>query len=221
MTLVSQSVRNGAETRRRGVPFIGLLLPFVGRARPQIGPFIVKNKPFVLNRAFGFTLVEIMITVVIASILMGLAAPSFVNFVKNNRLSSQANGLMADLAFARSEAVKRGANITICRASDPFAACTGSAGPWSTGWIVIDGAGQVLRLHEALDGQNTLTGTGTLADQTAYTGTGLITLGAAQSFSLCDDRLASYGRLIQISITGRAAIAKDSAGHLIPPASCT
>ena len=221
MTLVSQSVRNGAETRRRGVPFVGLLLPFVGRARPQIGPFIGKNKPFVLNRTFGFNLVELMITVVVAGILMGLAAPSFVSFVKNNRLSSQANELMADLAFARSEAVKRGANITICRASDPFAACTGSAGPWSTGWIVIDGAGQVLRLHEALDGQNTLTGTGTLADQTAYTGTGLITLGAAQSFSLCDDRLASYGRLIQISITGRAAIAKDSTGHLIPPASCT
>ena len=217
------SAKSGAQNRQAGktsMPFIGLLLPFVGRARPQIRPFIGKNKPFVPNRAFGFTLVEIMITVVIASILMGLAAPSFVNFVKNNRLSSQANGLMADLAFTRSEAVKRGANITICRASDPFAACTGSAGPWSTGWIVIDGAGQVLRLHQALDGQNTLTGTGTLADQTAYTGTGLITLGAAQSFSLCDDRLASYGRLIQISITGRAAIAKDSAGHLIPPASC-
>ncbi len=223
-TLVSQSVRNGAETRRRGVPFIGLLLPFVGHARPQIGPFIGKNKPFVLNRAFGFTLVEIMITVVIASILMGLAAPSFVSFVKNNRLSSQANGLMADLAFARSEAIKRGANITICRASDPFAACTGSAGPWSTGWIVIDGAGQVLRLHEALDGQNTLTGTAAIDDQFAYSGPGLIAWttvpATAQSFSLCDDRLASYGRLIQISMTGRAAIAKDSAGHPIPPASC-
>lgn len=218
------SAKSGAQKRQAGkpsMPFIGPIEPFVGRTRPQIGPSICKTRPSIKIPVYsGFTLVELMITVVIASILMGLAAPSFVNFVKNNRLSSQANGLMADLAFTRSEAVKRGANITICRASDPFAACTGSAGPWSTGWIVIDGAGQVLRLHQALDGQNTLTGTGTLADQTAYTGTGLITLGAAQSFSLCDDRLASYGRLIQISITGRAAIAKDSAGHLIPPASC-
>jgi type IV fimbrial biogenesis protein FimT len=207
------------------MPFIGPIEPFVGRTRPQIGPFICKTRPSIKITTYsGFTLVELMITVVIASILMGLAAPSFVNFVKNNRLSSQANGLMADLAFTRSEAVKRGANITICRASDPFAACTGSAGPWSTGWIVIDGAGQVLRLHEALDGQNTLTGTAAIDDQFAYSGPGLIAWttvpATAQSFSLCDDRLASYGRLIQISITGRAAIAKDSAGHLIPPASC-
>jgi type IV fimbrial biogenesis protein FimT len=208
------------------VPFVGLLLPFVGRARPQIGPFIGKNKPFVLNRTFGFNLVELMITVVVAGILMGLAAPSFVSFVKNNRLSSQANELMADLAFARSEAVKRGANITICRASDPFAACTGSPGQWSTGWIVIDLAtNNVLRVHEALGGKNTLTGTGDIDDQFVYSGPGLIVWptvpATAQSFSLCDDRLASYGRLIQISVTGRAAIAKDSAGHPIPPASCT
>ncbi len=214
MALVSQSVRNGAETSGRCVPFIGLLLPFVGRARPQIGPFIGKNQPFVLNRAFGFNLIELIVTVTIAGILMGVAAPGFVSFVKNNRLSSQANGLMADFAFARSEAVKRGANVIICRASDPFNACTGSAGPWSTGWIVIDPAtNTVLRVHEALDGKNTLTGTPP-ADQTTYVGTGLTTLGAAQSFSLCDDRPPSYARLIQISITGRAHISDT------PPASC-
>ncbi len=218
------SAKSGAQNRQAGktsMPFIGPIEPFVGRARPQIRPFICKTRPSIKIPAYsGFSLIELIVTMTIAGVLMSLAAPSFVNFVKNNRLSSQANGLMADLAFARSEAVKRGANIIICRASDPFNACTGSAGPWSTGWIVIDGAGQVLRLHEALDGQNTLTATGTLADQTAYTNTGLITLGAAESFSLCDDRPPSYARLIQISITGRAAIAKDSAGHPIPPASC-
>ena len=205
------------------MPFIGLLLPFVGLSRPHIRPSVFNNRPSVKITGFsGFTLIELIITVVIAGILMSLAAPSFVSFVKNNRISSQANELMADLAFARSEAVKRGANITICRASDPFNACTGSGGPWSAGWIVIDGAGTVLRVHEALTGQNTLTGTVNLTDNLAYRGSGLIVAGlnANEGFRVCDDRMEAHGRMIEISTTGRAAVSKDAGGHPTPPASC-
>ena len=141
------------------------------------------------------------------------------NFVKNGRLTSQANTLMADLAFARSEAVKRGANVTVCRSSDS-ATCDTAAGSWATGWIVIDSSGQVLRAQEALDDVNTLTGTGGatgLADQLAYTSTGMADMTSfigPQTFQLCDDRLQAYGKAIQVAVTGRARVDKT------PPASC-
>ncbi len=203
--------KSGAQNRQAGktsMPFIGPIEPFIGNTRP-----------FIKIPAYsGFTLIELIVTVTIAGVLMSLAAPSFSNFVKNNRLSSQANAIMADLAFARSEAVKRGAPVTICRSKDGAGCLSGTE--WDEGWIVVNAAGQVLRMHEALDGKNTLTGTGNLADQTTYAGTGLINLGATESFRLCDDRYAPYGRRIDISATGRAAHVKDAAGHPTPPASC-
>ncbi len=189
------------------MPFIGLLLPFVDRARPQIGPFIGKNQPFVLNRAsFGFTLTELIIAVVIASILISLAAPSFSGFVKNNRLASQANGFMADVAFARSEAVKRGANITVCRSGNGADCLNGTK--WHEGWIVVDGAGQVLRVHEKLTGDNTINASPAVADSIAYNRSGLMTPmpAAVETISICDD---GRGRLIEIAITGRAQISKN------------
>ncbi len=205
--LVSPPVPNGAETRRSGVPFVGLLLPFVGHVHTRVRPFIGKNRPFILNRASGFTLVELIVALVIAGILLSLAAPNFSGFVKDNRLAGQANDFMADAAFARSEAVKRGANITICRSNDGVACLTGAA--WNEGWIVVDGAGQVLRVHEKLTGDNTTNASAAVTDSIVYNRSGLMTPtpAAVQTITICDD---GRGRLIEIAITGRAQISKNS-----------
>ncbi len=212
MALVSQSVQNGAEARRGGVPFIGLLLPFVGPIDGRIRPFIGENRPFILKRAvFGFTLIELIITLTIAGILLALAAPNFSGFVKNNRLTSQANGFMADVAFARSEAIKRGANITICRSKDGAGCFSGTK--WHEGWIVVDGANNVLRVHEELTGKNTMTASApAVADNIVYNRSGLMTPmpAAVETISICDDR--GQGRLIEIAITGRAQISKTPPG---------
>ena len=82
----------------------------------------------------GFTMIELLITITIAVILLTIAAPSFQSFIAQNRVESASNQLLASFAYARSEAIKRGARITVCKSSD--AANCGGAG-WEEGWIIF------------------------------------------------------------------------------------
>lgn len=98
-------------------------------------------------RGAGLTLVELIVTLAVAAILLTLAVPAYENFTANNRLTSEANRLLGDIQMARSEAVKRGRPVNICRSSraatckDTFASpCTCHTGTaaydWSKGWLV-------------------------------------------------------------------------------------
>ncbi len=123
--MIKSRSKTGAQTRQaglQGMPFVGLNGPFVGHVTPLIGPFVPEKRPFVcIARQYGFTLVELIITLVVAAILLTLAAPNLTSFLKRDRLATQANDLLADLALARSEAIKRGAVVVVCKSSDPMA----------------------------------------------------------------------------------------------------
>jgi type IV fimbrial biogenesis protein FimT len=58
-------------------------------------------------KSAGFTLLEIMLVIALLAVLLGLAAPSFSDFVRNSRMTSKANDLLAALNLARTEAIKR------------------------------------------------------------------------------------------------------------------
>lgn len=89
-------------------------------------------------RAAGFTLVELMITIVLVAILLGIAAPSFAEFTRNARITAAANDLLAALHLARTEAIKRRASVTVCASSNPTAANPScDAGGSFNGWIVF------------------------------------------------------------------------------------
>lgn len=73
----------------------------------------------------GFTLIELMITLVVAAILLAFAIPSFDRFINRTNLSSEINNLVGILSLARSEAVTRRQRVTICRTTDPDCDGTG------------------------------------------------------------------------------------------------
>ena len=113
----------------------------------------------------GFTLMELMVTLVIATLLLTIAIPSFNGLIKKNRISTYTNNLVTSLALARSEAVKRGAQVSLC-ASNNGTNCTNTN--FQQGWIVftdqntagtVDGTDTILRVQEAAAGLSfTITG---------------------------------------------------------------
>ncbi len=84
----------------------------------------------------GFTLVELMVALAVAAVLLGLAVPSFRETVISNRLTSTVNEFMAALTYARSEAIKRGQRVWLCKTEDG-ATCKEGGNQWETGWLVF------------------------------------------------------------------------------------
>jgi type IV fimbrial biogenesis protein FimT len=92
-------------------------------------------RPF---RSAGFTILELMIAVTILGILLGIAVPSFTAIIRQNRLATETNEILAAAAIARSEAVKRGSPVSMCAAADAtLSSCAEDADQWSNGWIVF------------------------------------------------------------------------------------
>ena len=155
----------------------------------------------------GFTLIELMVTLAVAAILLAVAVPSYQNFVATSRLASQANDFITALNFARSEAVKRGANVTVCASSNG----TSCVGAWAAGWIVSS-AGTVIRVQHALGGSSTLNGGANVTSNITFSSTGRTTLPASATtagttWTLCPPAPAAVqGRAIQIARTGRTAV---------------
>ena len=148
----------------------------------------------------GFTLIELMITLLVASILVTLAAPSFSNFIKDNRLTAQANTFIASVNLARSEAIKRGTSVYITSNNG-----TNWNGGWKV-WVDQDGdtsydSGEELRVEPAFDGPSTLAGT-----QSTFTFNAEGLIDNTDTLKLCDDRTGETGRRIEIKATGRISI---------------
>ena len=92
----------------------------------------------------GFTLQEMLVVMAIMGIVAAMAVPSFRDFAIQRSIAAQITDLTSALRLARSEALKRGREVSLCPTDDPSVAngrpkCTNSR-DWKKGYLVFIGS---------------------------------------------------------------------------------
>jgi len=118
-------------------------------------------------RARGVTLIELMITVAVAAIAIGLGTPSMLRAMAAHAIAAQAEELQDAVRIGRNEAMKRVGPVVLCR-TDPAntSQCAGNAGNWQTWLLFADvartgtftGGDSILRQHLDVSGRMTVVG---------------------------------------------------------------
>ncbi len=177
----------------------------------------------------GFTLYELLITVLIVGVVLTVGVPNMLAFNQNSRMTATANDVHSAFHLARSESSRAKTNITVCASSNSMDADSDCGGTWDQGYIVFideDGdlsrsgaAETVLRAYPAVDDSITLA----VADDATFfsfasTGLGRTVVGntAVTQIVMCDERGskvsaggASAARLFVATPLGRAQVFRD------------
>ena len=106
----------------------------------------------------GWTLIELLVTIAVAGVLIGAAVPSYQAMVRRSQMVDAVNDMTMAIAFARSEAARRGGGVAL-----DAAAPGNAANEWGPGWNVVmiaDALPRVpLQSFAAVSGGITLNGT--------------------------------------------------------------
>jgi len=173
-----------------------------------------------LHTQRGVTLIELMVVTTILGILGAVAAPSFLDFIARNRIDAAANDALTSVNYARSEAIKRGTIVALCRSTNGTSCAT--TGDWEQGWIAfvdgnasgtVDGGEAVLQRWQALPQGYTLRGSTTVSASVRYNARGLAN--ASGHWIVCRNSATAGAKAIVFTTT-RPRMATDSNNDRIP-----
>jgi len=179
----------------------------------------------------GFTLYELLITVLIVGVVLTFGVPNMLEFSQNSRMTSSANDLHSAFHLARSESGRAKTNITVCASDNSLDADADCGGGWEEGFIVfIDTNGNIARSGAT---ETVLRASGPVADGITFavagdathfsyasTGLGRTIVGnpSVTQIVMCDERGtgtgvggASAARLFVATPLGRATVFRDTA----------
>jgi len=191
-----------------------------------------------MKKNTGFTLIELMVTLVIVGILVVAGGPLLSTTLQGGQLVASTNEVVSALSITRSSALKLNRKVTMCVSSDGKTCL--SSGKWQQGWIVfVDSNGDrlgtgtacssaasinsdcLLRVHDKID-DSRLTITGVLDSNSlaiqwlTFTSRGLPKNGSASLsgvFSICTFEKGSSdvaSRTVVLSLPGRARISENA-----------
>ncbi len=186
-------------------------------------PLPVPSSSTLIQRAagHGFTLLELLIVMAVMAVLVTFAVPSFHNLMDSSKLTAASNALLSSMHLARSEAIKRGNRVVLCKTSDGLVCA--ERGGWEQGWIVFHDTNNngerernevVIQRIQPLAASLRLTGNATVARYVSFLSTGgtkLIGGGfQAGTLTVCNQS-AGQARQIVLNAAGRPRIQKVSA----------
>ncbi|WOT04287.1 GspH/FimT family pseudopilin [Shewanella youngdeokensis] len=155
----------------------------------------------------AFTLVEVMVTLVIATILITIAAPSFTDFYDNSRSESANSVIKQSFTSARSNAISYGAIVVLC----PLTGST-CGSDWINGFdVFIDGnangtyessGDQLIRSIDAFNSKDFIK---TTVNTISFSAEGMLTgTSSSQRFIYCpSSKTNENARGIEVSISGK------------------
>jgi type IV fimbrial biogenesis protein FimT len=177
-----------------------------------------------MDRQKGFTLLELLVTLGVATILVSFAVPSFTTLSLNSKRVSSSNELVSALHFARSSAVMRNTRFTVCTSSN---GSTCAAVPWNQGWLafadlnsnqIVDFGETVSRAGLGVAGISIVSAE--FPNFFIYRSNGRVmgVIAAVNSgnFTVCDRRGAAHARVIIIDTSGRPRLSKTMSDGSVP-----
>jgi len=167
----------------------------------------------------GFTLTELLVTLTIAAILLGVAAPNFSEATANSRQTAVYNSIVSAMRLARSESIKQSGNVAVCaRQAGSDNAC---GLDWNEGWLVfsddgatpgiVDNTETILRIENKPNEQVTITNKALLQNNAGspiarpfirFGPRGTSNWRGAGSFQFCDNRGTEQARAINVTLSG-------------------
>ncbi len=166
-----------------------------------------KLVPIICPASMGFTLIEMLITIIVLGILTAVAVPSYRSFIASQRVKNSSFDIIAMLTLTRSEAIKRNVQLS----------ATPVSGDWAKGWAVTAPNGTVISRKDAMPGGLTITcfqGSPLVAQSfcgpASYDGNGR-NAGSAQSIQLSSSDMTAAGmRCISIDLSGLPSAKKGA-----------
>lgn len=158
----------------------------------------------------GFTLYELLITIVLIALISGLAIPSFAASLARQRQRAEIDALFHAIHLARKESIMRRQVVSLCPSLDGQS-CSASH-DWSSGWLMfensdrdsppsIDANESILASHrvdEAVD---------VSANRQGFTLRATFLRATNGTFVFCDPKDRIKPRALVISYTGRPRVA--------------
>lgn len=168
-----------------------------------------------MSQGQGFTLLELLVTVAVATILMAIAIPSYRQYVISSQRADASTSLFASLQRARSEAITRNSSIILCQRnyySTGAATCdTDADGSWEEGWLLMtsdgtfsaggepDANAEVLLINDPVGGNITVSTTMAASGYVMFNNAGRPDETA--SFTICATG-TPVGRQVEMGLSG-------------------
>lgn len=158
----------------------------------------------------GFTLYELMLTLLLVVLLTGIAIPSFSAGIARQQQRVEIDALFHAIHLARKESITRRKVVSLC-ASDDGSTCAASR-DWSGGWLMfenrdrdspprIDAGEPILKRHQVSDNIKIS------ANRKGFTLRATFLRATNGTFVVCDRGRRIPPKALVVSYTGRPRVA--------------
>ncbi|MCL1141475.1 GspH/FimT family pseudopilin [Shewanella gaetbuli] len=160
-----------------------------------------------LKNRKGFTLVEIMVTITVASILLVIGVPSLVSIYEGVRANSNVDKIHNIVTFSRSQAISYGSTVNIC----PYGTATSCGTDWGKGIRVYLNSNDVLRVIDSFNSSDKVTGPAKISGNAngAHITFSPEGLSSGGDIIYCPDGKTAQSKSVSITSSGKVSYGDD------------